>query len=335
MLLLTLALTLATEPDRTVQAAAETSLPGAPPAEAGVLWLNSREPSQSHLLCTFAGGGLTSFDLSGGKVGTSEAPGATALVARVGLTLSGKKLSLAALGTSNPPSIRFWTIEARTGELRDAGRVSLEDAPATIALAPGDTSPLLAIGSGSRLELRSLAPSDASLKATTLRTLQSPGPVRALVIDAEAGVLYFIAEGKGLCRAAVDGRDTPRVIGEAAGDGAGLALHAIGDGGYLLVSRPTGVHIFERGGDNRDLGLVRVTDSASVDGCTGAGAITSLPDPLGATFPRGVVALWDRDNQGAPANFKFIAWEKIAGAFRPALDGGPAVAANANDKARR
>lgn len=328
MLYLVLALTLASEPERTAQAAAETSLPGAPPARAGALWLNSREPSQSRLLSTQVGGGLTTFDLSGGKVSSTDAPGATSLASGLGLFLDGKKLSLAALGTDDPPAAVLWTIEARTGDLKEAGRVSLDAPPAAIALTPGDTSPLLAIGIGSRIELRTLGRSAGALTATTLRTLQSPGPVRAVAVDARAGVLYFIAGGTGLCRAALDGSDAPRVVGDAASDGAGLALHPVGDGGYLLVSRPGGIQVFERGGANRDLGSVRVTDSASVDGCTGAGAITSLPDALGATFPRGVVALWDRDNQGAPANFKLIAWEKIGGAFRPALEGGPAVSAD-------
>jgi 3-phytase len=328
-----LALALVAQPDRTVQAAAETSLPGAASSEAGALWLNSREPSQSRLICTQTGGGLNFFDLSGGKVSTAEAPSTSSLATRVDLTLEGKKLALAALGTSAPPTVGLWTIEARTGELKDAGRVPLDGPPAAIALAPGDTSPLLAIGIGTRIELRSLARNGASLTSAILRTLQSPGPVRALAIDARAGMVYFIAGGTGLCRAPLDGSNAPRVISDEAGDGAGLALHAIGEGGYLLASHPGGIQVIERGGANRNLGSVRVTDSASVDGCTGAGAITSLPDGLGATFPRGVVALWDQDNQGSPANFKLIAWEKLASAFRPALEGGPAV--SADDKNRR
>lgn len=331
MLHLLLALALTTEPERTVQAVAETSLPGAAPALGGALWLNSREPSQSRLLCTQVGGGLTTFDLSGGKCESLPEPGAAAIAVRTGLVLDGRKVSLAAIASAAPPAISLWTVDARTGELASAGRISLDAAPEAVALSP--VGPTLAIATAARIELRTLARTGALVTAAPTRTLESPGPVRSLAIDAEAGVVYFIARGKGLCRAALDGSGGPSVVSEPASDGAGIVLHAIGDGGYLLVTRPGGVQVFERGGTNRDLGSVRVADSASIDGCSGAGAISSLPDSLGAAFPRGVVALWDQDNQGSPANFKLIAWEKVAAAFRPALEGGPAI--SANEKARR
>ncbi|MCC6951785.1 MAG: phytase [Phycisphaerales bacterium] len=327
MLHLVLALILAAEPDRTVQAVAETSLPGAGPAQAGALWLNAREPSQSRLLCTHAPGGLTSFDLSGGKCAEADLPGAGAMDVRSGLPLGGRKVALAAVATAAPASVSLWTLEPRTGDLTRAGTVPLDAPPGAVALSP--TGATLAICTGARIELRTLAKAGAEITGTALRTLKSPGPVRAIAIDADAGAVYFIAQGKGLCRAALDGSGgEPRVISEAAGDGAGLALHSIGNAGYVLVSRPVGLAVFERGGANRELGVVRVTDSASVDGCSGAGAVSSLVDPLGAAFPRGVVALWDQDNRGSPSNFKFIPWEKIAGAFRPALEGGPALPAS-------
>lgn len=323
MLHLVLALTLAAEPERTVQAVAETSLPGAGPAQAGALWLNAREPSQSRLLCTHASGGLTLFDLSGGKCGEADLPEAGAMDVRSGISLGGRRVSLAAVATAAPASVRLWTLDGRTGELTIAGTVPFDTPPGAVSLSPA--GPTLATCTGARIDLRTLAQTGSEIKGTALRTLQSPGPVRALTIDAAAGAVYFIARGKGLCRAALDGSGEPRVISEAAGDGAGLALHAIGDAGYLLVSRPEGLAVFERGGANRDLGVVRVADSASVDGCSGAGAVSSLADALGAAFPRGVVALWDQDNQGSPANFKFVPWEKIASAFRPALEGGPRI----------
>lgn len=326
MLHLVLAVTLATEPERTVQPVAETSLPGAGSAQAGALWLNAREPSHSRLLCTHAPGGLIWFDLSGGKCGEADLPGAGAMDVRSGFTLGGRKVSLAAVATASPASISLWTLDPRTGDLTRAGTVPLDAQPGAVALSP--TGATLAICTGARIELRTLARAGAEIKGTALRTLQSPGPVRAIAIDAEAGAVYFIAQGKGLCRAALDGSGEPRVISEAAGDGAGLALHSMGNAGYVLVSRPGGLAVFERGGANREIGVVRVTDSASVDGCSGAGAVSAITDPLGAAFPRGVVALWDQDNQGSPANFKLIPWEKIAGAFRPALEGGPALPAN-------
>ncbi|WP_399066783.1 phytase [Streptomyces winkii] len=106
-------------------------------------------------------------------------------------------------------------------------------------------------------------------------------------------------------------------------DAEGVTVYHAGDGkGYVLASSQGDdtFAVYGRGGRGSYLGSFTVTDGPDTDGVQHSDGATALNVPLGKAFPRGVLVTHDgeetpADGEREGTDFKFVRWDRIAGAF--------------------
>ncbi|MFD3651873.1 phytase [Streptomyces sp. NPDC058620] len=122
----------------------------------------------------------------------------------------------------------------------------------------------------------------------------------------------------------IDTADDPGFGGEnLSADAEGVTVYHAADGaGYVLASSQgdNAFAVYEREGGNDYVGSFTVADSAATDGVQHSDGSTVVNVPLGSGFPKGL--LITHDGEATPAdgdregtNFKFTAWDAVAGAF--------------------
>lgn len=193
---------------------------------------------------------------------------------------------------------------------------------------------------------------DGGVKATVVRTLQVPIPEdgeladaqsEAMVVDRQAGHLYVAEENLGILKfdAAPDGGTDYDLIHSTEADYLradveGLALYYGPNGtGHLIASSQgdNSYAVFDRKGDNAYVGSFYVGYSSGlkgrgIDSAEETDGLEVVNVNLGGPFAKGLLVVQDGNDrpqatlnddgeiENAAANFKLVAWDKVAAAFK-------------------
>jgi 3-phytase len=160
------------------------------------------------------------------------------------------------------------------------------------------------------------APSEDGVQATLVRSFGVGSQTEGCVADHDLGAFYLSEETVGIWKfsAEPDGGSEGTRIARVGEDGLtadveGLAIYCgAGAAGYLIASSQGSgdFKVFERSGANRFVATINL-GLDDVDG------LDVVAVPTSSRFPRGLFVCQGGKTAGANQNFKFVAWDEIAG----------------------
>jgi 3-phytase len=158
--------------------------------------------------------------------------------------------------------------------------------------------------------------SEGAARTTLVRSFGVGSQTEGCVADDDLGVFYLSEETVGIWKfsAEPDGGSEGVLIAKIGEHGLtadveGLTLYrGARDTGYLIASSQGSgdFKVFERAGSNRFVATISL-GLADVDG------LDVVAVPTSARFPRGLFVCQGGKTTGANQNFKYVAWDEIAG----------------------
>ncbi len=303
-------------------------------ADDPAIWIHPTNPERSLVLGTDKKGGLNVFDLDGKRIQLiSDGSRPNNVDVLYGFPLGGRAVDLAVAGTRSRsrPGLAFWRIDPDTGRLSELGPIpaftvfgGAEPYGSCVYKSPRDGASYVFLTSkdGVVEQYRLDAEGPSSIRATRVRTLNVDSTAEGCVADFDVGWLYVAEEDVGIWRfGAEPDAGTSRTLIARVGDHGlaadveGLTIYyASGNKGYLIASSQGAntFQVFERDGSNAfvltiDPSSGTIGDVSESDGIDVTNVATS------PRFPRGLFVCQDGRARNGRQNFKFFAWEQIAG----------------------
>ncbi|GJQ30596.1 MAG: hypothetical protein HBSAPP03_24800 [Phycisphaerae bacterium] len=305
-------------------------------ADDPAIWVHPRDPSQSLVIGTNKRGGLAVYDLGGSQIQYLPVGEVNNVDVRDGFMLGERAVALVGASHTTGKYIRLFSIDPDTRRLTE-----MPDGTIVVGLPKPygfcfyrsvKDRALYAFVSdqGGSVEQWKLDGSSGVVAATLVRTIPIASQTEGLVADDELGWLYASEEKVSIWRFPAEPGETTRGVvidrvgkkGPVVPDAEGLAIWKGQNGqGYLLVSSQgsSTFAVYERTPPNAYLGSFSVGASASIDAVTGSDGIDVCSASLGAAYPNGMLVVQDDENPGRNQNFKFVPWEHVARALKPAL----------------
>ncbi len=333
---------------RAEPAAVEASAETAPVPHSGdaaddpAIWVHPSDRARSRVIGTDKKGGIAVYDLAGQPVQVLAGAELNNVDVRTGFSLGGQPIDVAAASDRSHDAIAVYRIDP------DAGRLSPLTAPGGIRVGleaygfclyqsprSGKLYGFVNAKSG-QVEQWELREAGAGLVGGALvRSFSVGSQTEGCVADDEHASLFVGEEAVGIWRyGAEPDAGSERVAVDATGPGGhlaadveGLALYRRGDGaGYLLASSQGNDQfaVYQRRPPHAWLGNFRVAAGPAIDGVSDTDGIDVTSAALGPAFPNGLFAAQDGENPPGNQNYKLVPWERIAGAFEPALASDPA-----------
>ncbi len=303
-------------------------------ADDPAIWIHPSRPEDSLVLGTDKQGALHVFDPSGKRlqtVGRDTSPNNVDVL--YGMKVAGREDDIAVAGTRRSPTIgvKVFRIDPDTRALVDitAGGVL----PVLGGGAPYGLCTYRSPTTGEcyffvddyagRVEQHLLTEAPGGMiTARRVRAFSLGSITEGCVADNELGQLYLAQERVGIWRfnAEPDGGVNGKLIAKIGQNGLtadveGLALYCAPEGKGYLIASSQGNHTFKvyrREGDN---GFLLTIDPAKgdIDDVSDTDGIAVTGQPMGPRFPRGMFVAQDGRNAAGNQNFKFYAWEDVAG----------------------
>jgi len=301
---------------------------GGDAADDPAIWVHPDDPAQSLMLGTDKKGGVNVFDLSGKRIqeiSPDLRPNNIDVI--YGFPMGGRPVDLAVAGTraKGKLGVGIWKIDA-------ASRRLVEIAPTPAFTAFGATEPygtctyksprdglfsIFANNKQGRVEQYRLdSTSEDAVRATLVRSFGVGSQTEGCVADHDLGAFYLSEETVGIWKfsAEPDGGSEGTLIARVGENGLtadveGLAIYyGARDAGYLIASSQGSgdFKVYERSGSNRFVATINL-GLADVDG------LDVVSAPTSPRFPRGLFVCQGGKTSGVNQNFKFIAWDEIAG----------------------
>ncbi len=315
--------------------------PVANDADDPAIWVHPDDPARSLILGTDkddADGGLFVFDLQGKTVQTVRGIARPNNVdVEYGFSLGGRETDIAVLTERGKRRLRIFAIDRSSGRLSDVtgektgvfeGEEGEKGAPMGIALyrRPSDGSVFAIVSrktgeSGSYLG-QYLLKDDGGGKVVCEEVRRfgefcGTGEIEAVVVDDEAGFVYYADEEAGIRKyhADPDAPDTGRQLALFGaegyrGDREGLAVYAAADGDGLLISTDqikggARYFLYPRQGrpEHRHDPAIAVIEGGADD----TDGIEAISRPLGERFPEGMLVVMNSKDR----NFLVFDWRDI------------------------
>jgi len=351
LLLLTVALTACNRPAAesadgpapvTLAAAAET----APTAEDGAngvaIWVNADDPTKSLVLGAGGTGGLEVYGLDGAlrqRIGDIEA---SHVALRDRFTLGGQAKPLVLAYESRSSSLLGYTIDGAQALVRVPGKGIVADDELTglCTFQSPITGTVYALGmtdGGQMLQWELFAAGDA-LEGRLVRSVPLGKGIEYCVVDDATGTMYYGDEALGVLSVPVEPETDPsRSIfemiaprGGIAEEIKGLALLPAADGaGLLIVSDVSAERLSVYALDGTLKGRLQIGAGEGIDAVGESEGLALAAVPAGPSWPEGLLAIADQDNDGAHSNFKLVGWREARGALGVAASGAATAAATA------
>lgn len=302
-------------------------------ADDPAIWIHPTDRTQSLVIGTNKGGGLMVFGLDGKQLQYFDGIEPNNVDVRDGFERNGKPVSLALASDRAKNTILAWSIDPETRALTSLPVEGV--APSTevygfcLYKAPDGALNGIVTTKTGVMEQWLLTPAEQGNKlvATLVRSHKFDGQCEGCVADDALGVLFVGEEGGGvwkLSASASDGEKPLKIAdvqpnGRLVPDVEGLALFKLhGEGGYLIVSSQGSNEfcVYERAGAHQLLGCFQLSAEGGKDLVTETDGIEVVAGNLGDDFPGGLFVAQDDENPGGNQNFKFAAWETIAGALK-------------------
>jgi 3-phytase len=303
-------------------------------ADDPAIWVHPTRPEKSLVLGTDKKGGLNVFNLDGRRtqiVSDGSRPNNVDVI--YNFPLGGKTVDLAVAGTRSQkrPGIAFWRIDPENGRLTALGPIPAftvlgegEPYGSCVYKSPRDRAIYLFLTSkdGDVEQYRLEAGGDAAVRGKKVRTLKVGSTTEGCVADFDLGSLYVGEEKVGIWKygAEPDSGSSRTLVARVGDHGLtadveGLTIYyGPGSKGYLIASSQGAgtFQVYEREAPHD---FVQTIDPAP--GTIGDVGETDGIDVTSAAitphFPHGLFVCQDGRGKNGFQNFKFFAWDEIAG----------------------
>jgi 3-phytase len=303
-------------------------------ADDPAIWIHPDNPSQSLVFGTDKKGGLNVFDLDGRRL-QIVSDGARPNNADVlyGFPLGARLVDLVVAGVRSKarPGIAFWRIDPHNRRLNELGPLPAfavfgggEPYGSCVYKSPRNQEFYVFITSkdGAVEQYRLEADGEMAIRAKRVRTFRVASTCEGCVADIELGWLYIAEEKVGIWKfSAEPDADTSATLIAKVGDHdltadvEGLTIYyASKSKGYLIASSQGDgtFQVYDRDGSNAfvltiDPSIGAIGDVSECDGIDVTNVATS------SRFPRGLFVCQDGQRKNGFQNFKFFAWDQIAG----------------------
>ena len=303
-------------------------------ADDPAIWVHPTRPEKSLVLGTDKKGGLNVFNLDGRRtqiVSDGSRPNNVDII--YNFPLGGKTVDLAVAGTRSQkrPGIAFWRIDPENGRLTELGpipafKVLGEGEPygSCVYKSPKDRAVYVFVTSkdGDVEQYRLESDGDASVRGKKVRELKVGSTTEGCVTDFDLGWLYVGEEKVGIWKygAEPDSGSSRTLVARVGDHGLtadveGLTIYyGPGSKGYLIASSQgaSAFQVYERDSPHRfvltvDPSAGAISDVGETDGID----VTSAA--ISPRFPHGLFVCQDGRGKNGFQNFKFFAWDEIAG----------------------
>ena len=303
-------------------------------ADDPAIWIHPDNPALSLVFGTDKKGGLNVFDLDGRRrqlVSEGARPNNVDVLYRFPLGARPVDLVVAGTRSKGQSGVAFWRIDPRDGRLTELGPLPAfsvfgggEPYGSCVYTSPRDHSFYVFVSNknGEVEQYRLNADGDAAIRGTKVRSFAVGSAVEGCVADADLEWLYIAEEDVGIWRYGAEpssgsSRTLVAKVGDhgLAADVEGLTIYyASGSKGYLIASSQgsSTFQVYDRDGSNAfvltiDPSKGALGDVGETDGIDVTNVATS------AHFPHGLFVCQDGHGRDGFQNFKFFAWDKIAG----------------------
>jgi 3-phytase len=303
-------------------------------ADDPAIWVHPTKPERSLVLGTDKKGGLNVFNLEGRRtqiVSDGSRPNNVDVI--YGFPLGKRIVDVAVAGTrvKAHPGIAFWQIDPENGRLTELGPIPAftvfgggEPYGSCIYKSPRDHAIYLFVTSkdGDVEQYRLEAEGDTTIRGKKVRSFKLGSTTEGCVADFDLGCLYLAEEKVGIWKygAEPDSGSSGTLAARVGDHGLtadveGLTIYyGPGSKGYLIASSQEAgtFQIYERVSPNA---FVLTLDPAAgsisdIGDCDGIDVTSAAITPR---FPHGLFVCQDGRARGGQQNFKFFAWDQIAG----------------------
>ncbi len=304
-------------------------------ADDAAIWIHPQDPSKSLVIGTDKQRGLHVYDLDGRTLQTLLDGRLNNVDIRDGFLVNGRAMALVAASNRSNQSIALYLLDPESGRLASAG----DPVPTGFAdpyglcmyASPeGEYFVIVSNSDNGRFRQWRVRASGDDIIADRVREFRVGSQAEGCVADDETGALYVAEEDGGFWkyRASTDGGNVRREIDRVGGrtglvaDIEGVAIwHGREGRGFIVLSNQgaNSYAVYRREGDNAFVGLFRIGDDTErdVDGVSVTDGLAVASQPLGPSYPNGVLVVQDGSNTpaGQHQNFKYVSWRDVARAL--------------------
>ncbi len=303
-------------------------------ADDPAIWVHPIDPALSLVLGTDKKGGLNVFDLEGKRLQiVSKGARPNNVDVLYNFPLAGSTVDLAVAGTrsKSQAGVALWRIDPSTRQLSELGTVPAftvfgggEPYGSCVYRSSRDQACYVFITSkeGDVEQYRIEDSGRKSIRGTLVRKLHVGSTTEGCVADFDLGCLYVSEETVGIWKyGAEPDAGSKRTLAARVGehglqaDVEGLTIYyASGTKGYLIASSQgaSTFKVYDREGANAFVLTIDPAGGSALDvGETDGIEVTNVP--TSSRFPRGLFVCQDGRQRNGRQNFKFFAWEDIAG----------------------
>ncbi len=319
-------------PEATVQTAAVPHKGDA--ADDPAIWIHPTAPGQSLVLGTDKQGGLFAYNMDGTVhqvVSDGSKPNNVDVLYGFPMGTNIVDLALAAVRNEGARGFKIWVIDAATRELADVTHGGVipvfggSEPYGSCAYRSATSGRSYFFVNNKRGEVEQYQLADASLGKITARKVRAfkvTSITEGCVADDALGFFYLAEENVGIWKfsAEPDGPGQGTLIARVGEHGLkadveGLTIYyGTGGRGYLIASSQgnNSFKVYDRQ-DGNHFRLTIDPRKGWIDDVSDTDGICVASGPTSALFPKGIFIVQDGGKAGGRQNFKFYAWEEIAG----------------------
>ena len=309
-------------------------------ADDPAIWVHPTDGERSLVLGTDKKGGLNVFDLDGHRlqiVSDGSRPNNVDLI--YAFPTGRETVDLAVAGTRNRSrqGVGFWRIDPITRRLAEFGPIPAfevfggkEPYGSCVYQNPKDGPFYVFITSKDgdveqyRIEAETAQGAASPIRATRVRAFSVGSTTEGCVADCELGWLYVAEEKVGIWRygARPDSGSSRTLIARVGENGLeadveGLTIYyGPASAGYLIASSQgaSTFQVYRRDGDNAFVMTIDPQPAGTISDVGETDGIDVTNVAVSARFPRGLFVCQDgKNDRDGRQNFKYFAWEEIAG----------------------
>ncbi len=303
-------------------------------ADDPAIWVHPDKPELSLVLGTDKKGGLNVFDLAGRRVQlVSDGARPNNVDVIYGFPLGGHAVDLAVAGarSKSRPGVAVWRINPVSRRLAELGPAPVftvfggtEPYGSCVYRSPRDRAFYIFVTNkdGAVEQYRLDADGESSIRATRVRSFGVGSTAEGCVADFDLGWLYIAEEKVGIWKyGAEPGSGASRTLVARVGDHGiaadleGLTIYyGTGPKGYLIASSQGAntFAVFDREAANAFVLTIDPT-AGSIGDVVETDGIDVTNVAMSPSFPGGMFVCQDGRGRDGFQNFKFFAWDQIAG----------------------